>query len=313
MEEEQKEQSEKTKVSIISKIKNIYEKDYKKLLIIPIILLILAILQISIQTINTGDFINKGVSLKGGITATIPTQEDVGLDKIEKELSSSFPENDISVRSLSKAASQIGVIIEIDIDPNNKEEVDSFLNKIGTYFNIKREQFTIEIIGSSLGRSFFREALTALILAFIFMAIAVFFYFKTLVPSATVVLCVLSDIIVTIATVNLIGIKLSTAGLAAFLMLIGYSVDTDMLLTARVLRGKEGTVLDRTYSSIKTGILMTTTTITAVTVGFIFTQSEVIKQIMLIVIIGMFADSIYTWIQNAAILRIYMYKKHKAL
>ncbi len=307
----EEEKQETNKISILSKIKTIYEKDYKKLLIIPIIILLLAIIQISVQTITTGDFMNKGVSLKGGITVTIPTQQSFDIDNIQKEMSSSFPKNDVSVRILSKTGSQIGYIVEADINTDNKEELESFLAKIESTFNIQRKDYIMEITGSSLGKSFFRETFTALIIAFIIMAIVVFLYFKIFVPSLTVVLCVLSDIIVTLAIVNIIGIKLSTAGLAAFLMLIGYSVDTDMLLTTRVLMRKEGTVLDRTYSSIKTGVLMTITAVIAVTVGLIFTQSDVIKQIMIIVLVGLLVDMIYTWIQNAAILRMYMEKKHK--
>jgi hypothetical protein len=55
-----------------SKLKHIYEKHYKKLLLIPFIVLFLAIAQISLQYTSTGDFLNRGVSLRGGITITIP-------------------------------------------------------------------------------------------------------------------------------------------------------------------------------------------------------------------------------------------------
>jgi len=56
------------------------------------------------------------------------------------------------------------------------------------------------------------------------------------VPSSCVILAAVSDIISTIAVTNLLGLKMSTAGIAALLMLIGYSVDTDILLTTKVLK-----------------------------------------------------------------------------
>ena len=68
------------------------------------------------------------------------------------------------------------------------------------------------------------------------MGLVVFIYFRTLVPSLAVILAAFSDIVVTLAIFNLTGEKLSTAGVAAFLMLIGYSVDTDILLNTRVLK-----------------------------------------------------------------------------
>jgi len=107
------------------------------------------------------------------------------------------------------------------------------------------------------------------------------------------------------------GIKLGTAGIVAFLLLIGYSVDTDILLTVRVLKRKEGHYMDRIFSSIKTGLTMNLTTLAAVIVALIISQSEIITQIMTILLIGLIVDSINTWIQNVGILRLYMEHKEK--
>lgn len=304
------EEASEKKINVLSKLKTIYDKQYKKLLIIPFLILLIAVIQIGTQQATTGDFLNKGVSLKGGMTLTIPTA-GVDIDNLQRALSAAFPEKDIAVRSLSRAASQVGVIVEADIDANNKEEVDSFLNKIETTLSLTRDDYVIELIGSSLGKSFFREAFFALFLAFIFMGIVVFLYFRTLAPSAAVILAALSDIVVTLAIVNVMGMKLSTAGIAAFLMLIGYSVDTDILLSTKVLKRREGTVMERIFGAMKTGLTMSITTIIAVSVALIFTQSEVIRQIMTILLIGLSVDLINTWIQNVGILRLYLDRKHK--
>ena len=141
------------------------------------------------------------------------------------------------------------------------------------------------------------------------MAIVVILYFRVWVPSLAVILAAFSDITVTLAIFNLTGIKLSTAGIAAFLMLIGYSVDTDVLLTTRLLKRADGSVMDRIYGAIKTGMTMTTTTLVAVLVALFLVQSEVIKQIMIILFIGLLVDMIMTWIQNVGILRLYLEKK----
>src|SRR3989338_5590436 len=98
------------------------------------------------------------------------------------------------------------------------------------------------------------------------------------------------------------GMRVSTGGIAALLMLVGYSVDTDMLLTTRLLKRKEGTVFERTISSVKTGMMMTLTTVGALLVGLIFVKSAMIRQIMTIILIGLFADMAFTWIQNVGIL-----------
>jgi len=169
--------------------------------------------------------------------------------------------------------------------------------------------YSVETFGSSLGESFFRQTIIALLVAFILMGIVVFIYFKLPIPSLVVILAAFSDIVVTLAVFNLTGIKLSTAGIAAFLMLIGYSVDTDILLTTRVLKRREGTIMERIYGAMKTGLTMAITTIAAVGVSLLLVESEVIKQIMLILFIGLIVDIIMTWIQNAGLLRLYLHKK----
>ncbi len=284
-------------------IKEFYDKKYKTLLIIPLILLILALGQIAFQMASTGDFMNKGVSLKGGLTVTI--DKNVNIDEVERYLGDKFPDADISVRALSSAGRQIGVMVEAS-DVESDELIGALKSGIK---DLKDEEYSVEVMGSSLGASFFKETLKAVLIAFIFMGIVVFIYFRIPIPSVAVILAAFSDIVITLAIVNIIGLKISTAGIAAFLMLIGYSVDTDILLTSRVLKRKEGTVLDGILSAMKTGLMMNFTTVIALVIALFFTQSEVLRQIMTIVLIGLLVDLPITWIMNSGILRWYLERK----
>jgi preprotein translocase subunit SecF len=94
-------------------------------------------------------------------------------------------------------------------------------------------------------------------------------------------------------------------------MLIGYSVDTDILLSSRLLKSKFGTVREKMISAFKTGILMTVTTIAALVVGLTFSTSPVISQIMLILLIGLVFDIFNTWLQSAGLLRLYIERKER--
>ena len=286
-------------------LKEFYDKNYKKLLIIPFLMLVLAIGQIFLQTAVTGDFINKGVSLKGGLTVSIDRVASV--IELENYLQDQFPGADISVRILSSAGSQIGIIIEaadVDADPL----MEAVQNRLG---ELEKDEYSIEVMGSSLGASFFKETFRAVIIAFVFMGIVVFLYFRTPTPSLAVILAAFSDIVVTLAIVNVIGMKISTAGIAAFLMLIGYSVDTDILLSTRVLKRKTGTILDGILNAMRTGLTMSITTLIAILIALIFAQSLILKQIMIILLIGLLVDLPNTWIQNAGILRWFAERKMK--
>ena len=106
------------------------------------------------------------------------------------------------------------------------------------------------------------------------------------------------------------GTVVTTAGFA-LLMLIGYSVDTDILLSTRVLKNSAGTIYDRIMSTLGTGLTMTGATFAAAFISYLFTQSEVIREIMFIICIGLIADIYNTWIQNAGILRWHLESKGK--
>jgi preprotein translocase subunit SecF len=140
-------------------------------------------------------------------------------------------------------------------------------------------------------------------------AALVILYTRYSIPSAAVILAAASTILFTIAVVDLLQMRISTAGIAAFLMLVGYSVDTDILLSTRVLKSTTGTVYERIVGTMKTGITMTGTTFAAAVVSLIFTQSAVIREIMLIIAIGLVADIFNTWVQNSGILRWHLETK----
>jgi len=336
----------------------IYHNHYKELLFFTFGLLFLSLLVIGYTYVKTGDIIYKGVSLSGGITVTVGTEglDTVDMKLLEEKLRLTFPDNDIHTREISEFGQQQGITIEATTKDNSRESLDAIGKEIIAVLNIDdaASRASIEVTGPSLGESFFKQTLKAVLIAFIFMGLVLFLYFgettgekivtlilttiealliwhasniwivllaiivgvilvvlyiKYSIPSTAVILAAFSTITFTIAVLDIMQFRISTAGIAAFLMLIGYSVDTDILLSTRVLKSSSGTVYERIVSTIKTGLTMTGTTFVAALVSLIFTQSDVIKEIMIIIVIGIIADIIYTWVQNSGILRIYL--EHK--
>lgn len=287
-----------------------YYKHYKILTIIPFIVLLLAITLIAIQTVTTGDFIKKGITLEGGISVQVPGNT-INADQVKEQMRQAFPDIEIITRTLESQGQQTGITVESSILPEDAVKTEAFKNKISEITGVDEKEMSIQTVGSALGDAFFRQTMVAILIAFIFMGLVIFIYFKTLVPSAAVILSALSDIVITVGILNIMEYKIGTAGIAALLMLIGYSVDTDILLTTRVLKTTEGTVYSRIINALKTGMTMTLTTLVAVIVTYFVAQSEVLKEIMLIIIIGLLADIMNTWLQNTGILRYYMEKKQK--
>lgn len=289
-------------------LKEFYEKNYKLLFVIPVVILVTALIFIGLRYANTGDIMEKDVSLKGGITATIYSDKEFNIDNIKNELNKKLG-GDISTRKLTDFSTKkdIGIIIEIG-NIKSAEQLNIILEDI-LDIKLTKENYSIQQMGGSLGESFYKEMLVAMLIAFVLMMIVVFITFKSFIPSIAVVFAAFFDIVIALAVINILGLKVSTAGIAAFLLLIGYSVDTDVLMSTRVLKRKEGRVVDRMFDSAKTGLTMTITTIAAMIVGYTLSNSMVIKEIFLIILIGLLADIVSTYLGNGGILMWYMKKK----
>ncbi len=298
--EEQKESG------FIAKIKGIYSKNIYKLAIGPTILVIASLIILVNFYMANGDIMEKDVSLKGGITATVNTEQAMNIIGLQKKLADKF--GDASVRKITEFGSdrQIGIITEVATeDEASLKELLS--QEMG--MKLTEQNYSLEVMGSSLGSAFYKQMITAMIAAFLLMAIVIFFVFRTFVPSMAMVLAALFDILVTIAIVDLLHIRVSTTGISAFLLLIGYSIDTDALLTTRVIKRTGGTAMDRAFKSIGTGLTMTLTALVAVLSGLVVSQSPVIKEMFIIIAIGLCVDVVMTYGMNAPMLLWYVKRK----
>ncbi|MDP2749463.1 MAG: protein translocase subunit SecF [Nanoarchaeota archaeon] len=289
----------------MEKVKEFFDHNYKKLLIIPLLVMLISIGIILNHKMQTGDYIDKDITLKGGVSVTVSTTKNVDIISLEKDLKSRYPNSDIRIRSITDAGKNAGVVIALtEVTP------DQISDYVKQKLSVSSDDLAIESTGAALGASFFNETIRAILFAFAFMAIVIFLYFRIPIPSLAIILAPICTMFGTWAVLILIGAKLSTAGVAAMLMLIGYSVDTDILLTVRVLKRKSGvSIFEATTGAFKTGMIMTTTAIAVVGTCYFLSTSVVLKQIMLILLIGLFFDILNTWIQNAGILRMYLEKK----
>jgi preprotein translocase subunit SecF len=289
------------------KFTEFHDKNYKKLLVIPLILFIFGFVYMGIFYSQNHDFIHKDISLTGGTSVTI--NEKINSVELKNAISARL--DSVNIREISDLITreQIAVIVETKSgEKQTRTVLEDFLG-----YKLDEKNSSFEFTGSSLSEDFYNQLIIALLLAFVLMAVVVFFQFKLIIPSVAVILSAFADIFFTLVLVNILGISVSTAGIVAFLMLIGYSVDTDILLTNKVLRKKEGSVNKMIFASFKTGILMTLTSIFAVVAALLIVGqfSSILSQIFLIMAIGLGFDILNTWLTNVSIIKWYALKKGK--
>jgi preprotein translocase subunit SecF len=273
---------------------NIEKYTPRQLMAIPLVLLVLSVAFIAMNMVTIGMPVTPGLDFSGGTAVTIRTTES------HEQLQATFagyPLKEISDMNDAKFL-KFGTMD------------DSMSKSLATLVGDKYPDASISQISETFGKSLQYQAFIALIFSFIGMAIVVSLTFRTLVPAAAVVLSAFADIVMTAAAMNIAGITLSLGTTAALLMLIGYSVDSDILLTNRVLK-RQGKLQEKLAGAFHTGIVMTSTTFAAITALFIVSwigSIQILMEISAVLLIGLLFDVINTWLTNAAILKWYVQK-----
>ena len=267
----------------------------KQLLTIPHVLLVISIVLLAFNTATTGMPVTPGIDFSGGTAVVLGTTES------RAELQSTFA--DYPLIDISEGINNGKFLKFSSMDDAKYRSLTALITQ-------KYPEAKIDQIGESFGKTLQYQAVIALIFSFIGMAIVIFLAFRTFVPAGAVVLSAFADMVMTAATMNIIGIPLSLGTVAALLMLIGYSVDSDILLTNRVLK-RQGKLNDKLTGAFTTGIIMTSTTLAATAALFIvswFGSVQILMEISAVLLIGLIFDIMNTWLTNAGILKWYASK-----
>lgn len=166
--------------------------------------------------------------------------------------------------------------------------------------------FSKREVGSALGQAFWQNAVSVVAIGLILIAIVIFFFFRELFPTFSILLAAIIDILTALAGMAVLGIPLSLVTLPALLMLIGYAVDTEILLSTHLFKQRDGgSNAERTWTSFKTGMTMTATTLgtlAVMTVISYFSQITVIFEIAAVLLFGLLGDVLTSWLLNAPML-----------
>ncbi|WP_374891641.1 protein translocase subunit SecF [Methanothermobacter marburgensis] len=268
-------------------------RSYKPLIAIPAAITLLALLLVVFHGLN------ESVDLRGGALADLTLERSISGPELESLLKGELGLDDVKVLSVTgkRATVQFGTDVYV-------VRVSEALKGTATINSYKS-------VGPVLSKQALNQIYWAVGFAFIFMSITVFIVFRDPIPSIAIILAAASDIIIAVGGMSLFGIPLSLASVGAILMLIGYSVDTDILLTTRVLKQRKGDINQRALGAMKTGLTMSISAIASMTALYLVTvflmpEAQVLSNIAAVLIIGLLADIITTWLMNLGILRWYL-------
>ncbi|WP_339104690.1 protein translocase subunit SecF [Haloterrigena salinisoli] len=274
----------------------------RQLAAVPLAVLAVALLVLTGTFLMTGTPVPLGMDFAGGSELTIQTTSS------QEEIANAFDEEPESIQSVSAPNSQNQYVVQFtstDLE-SLSQQAEENLEQDGDN-DVVQLQSTVS---GSFGQQTQQTALLGIAVAFVGMSVITFLLFRTFVPSIAIVLSAFSDLVIPLAFMTIADISLSLGTVAALLMLIGYSVDSDILLNNHVLR-RQGDFYESTHRAMRTGITMTVTSMAAmlvmgVTAGLF--GVELLSSIGIVLFVGLAADLMNTYMLNLSLLRWYKFE-----
>ncbi len=299
------------------------EPDYdrysnRQLAAIPLLVLVVAIAIITVTYLSTGTPVALGTDFAGGTEFRVVV--DASDNEARELIGTAFAREPDSVRQVGDGGEYV-VTFGPEVGNEEATRMEQLLGcadaadtscasdtqREAAQQVTYRESFTVS---AAFGNTLQTQALFGLGIAFGGMALLVFVMFRTFVPSVAVVISAFSDIVVPVALMNVFGIELSLGSVAALLMLIGYSVDSDILLNNHILR-RSGGFYESTYAAMRTGVTMTLTSLSAMIVLAVtatFFGIGLLSSIGTILVFGLVTDLLNTYLLNLSLLRWYKFE-----
>lgn len=180
-----------------------------------------------------------------------------------------------------------------------------YQNKIAASLDryVNYESISIQTVSPLLSVSFIEKATNTVVFSGILSIVLVFLFFRRVVPSIAVITGAVADVIIALGAMGVLGIPFTLHSFAALLMLIGFSLDTDILLTTRILKRK-GDPRQNAYEAMKTGLTMSITAVISFGVLFVLsllTNISVYYEISAVALAGLIGDMFATWGINGVI------------
>ncbi len=296
------------------------------------------IMEIDDRLIEMESFLKDSSTIESELARLRSEQQTTG-----KDLSSKIAEDEAKLSSLSAKAkelqSQIFSLSEelmgrkAATQQESSDEISKIMKASNAVFSeakvvykdklisslsssISNSDMKLEEVSPALSRLFVSKVLNIALISALLAIVVVFLIFRTFIPSFAVLVGATSDIIMALGAMAFFGIPLTLASFVTLMTLAALSLDTDMMLTIKTVKRREGTPRERAYDAFRTGFAMTTTVIVAFAILMflgMYTHIPTYYQIGSVAVAGLIGDLIATWCLNSVLVLWYLEGKYENL
>lgn len=190
----------------------------------------------------------------------------------------------------------------IETDALSESEETNVKGALFNQFGIPASSVTIESIGPAISSLQIEQMLYSIVIAFVVIGVITFIIFRRRVVPMAVLLVIGLDILCVLGCMSLFRVPMSLASVVAIVVLVGYAVDTNILLAYHVLKGVGGEPREQATASMNTGLMMGVLLIVVFLSLNVLTSVTQLNVLTATMIFGIAINIFNTWFLGAGIL-----------
>lgn len=189
---------------------------------------------------STGRALNYSLEFVGGTSTTADFGKEYTIDEIESEIVPEIEKitGDSAIQATTVDESTNIVIKTRTLDLDERQEMEQVL---ADKFNVDKTTITSQSISSTISGEMKRDAVSAVIVACIFMLLYIWFRFKDIRFASSAIIALVHDVLVVLTAYALIRISVGGTFIACMLTIVGYSVNDTIVIFDRIRENLHGT------------------------------------------------------------------------
>lgn len=177
--------------------------------------------------------LNYSLEFQGGTSITIPMNEALSIqeidDTVKPVVSEVIGSNEIQAQKVDGSNDVIVKTRVLDLETR-----EALCQELVEKFGVDENQIAIENIGAAISSEMRSDAITAVLLAALFMLLYIWFRFKDIRFATSAVAALLHDVLVVLAFYAVARLSVGSNFIACMLTIVGYSINATIVIFDRI-------------------------------------------------------------------------------
>lgn len=200
---------------------------------VSLVVIVIGLGSLLFNKTQIGAILNYSMEFKGGTSTNVTFNQDLSLDDISNKVVPVVEKvtGDAQVQTQKVTGTDQVIIKTRTLSVEEREALNAALIKD---FGVEAEKITAESISGAISKEMKRDAITAVIIATIFMLLYIWFRFKDIKFAGSAVLALVHDVLVVLAFYSILQWSVGSTFIACMLTIVGYSINATIVIFDRI-------------------------------------------------------------------------------